>query len=146
MVYDDVPYMVKRHFENMKYNRSVKLKLHSKFKIGDQVRIFVGKDNVFTKERQSYSKEIYTIEKEEGNAFVIQGLVRRYMARDLQLIEDVVHEEEEPMPATALQPVKKKKKVKPPPKRELRDRSSIRKPCWYKFKELIKSPQNMSKK
>ena len=144
-VYDDVPYMVKRHFENMKYNRSVKLKLHSKFKIGDQVRIFVGKDNVFTKERQSYSKEIYTIEKEEGNAFVIQGLVRRYMARDLQLIEaeprpeavEVV-QQEEPVPV-------KKKKVKPPPKRELRDRSSIRKPCWYKFKELVK-PNHMSKK
>ena len=31
-VYEDVSYMVKRHFENMKYNRSVKLKLHSKFR------------------------------------------------------------------------------------------------------------------
>ena len=162
-VYNDVPYMVKRHFENDKYNRSVKLKLHSKFKIGDKVRIFVGKDNVFTKERQSYSKEIYTIEKEEGNVFVIQGLSRRYMARDLQKIEaEAVAELLLAEATSGLQPVKmlelheevaasvkplKKKKVKPPPKRELRDRSSIRKPCWYKYKELVKEKSNhMSKK
>ena len=77
--------------KNQKYNDDIqsKLDLH----VGDRVRAVVGK-NVFDKEKAPFSKEIYTIEREDGRRLIIkdeQGydVKRRYRPSELLKIGEV---------------------------------------------------------
>jgi len=83
--YTDETYLLKKYVKNQKYNDDIqsKLDLH----VGDRVRAVVGK-NVFDKEKAPFSKEIYTIEMEDGRRLIIKdeqgtAVKRRYRPSEL---------------------------------------------------------------
>ena len=85
--YEDRNFLMDMYLENRKYNNEIRREQHSKFKIGDQVRVFIGKENHFTKERQTWSSDILTIVGEEGNSYILKETKIRYMGRELLRVD-----------------------------------------------------------
>ena len=83
--YDDEVYLLKKYLKNQQYNDDIQRKLD--FAVGDIVRAMVGK-NLFDKEKAPFSKELYTIEQEDGRRYIIMDekgktLKRRYRPSEL---------------------------------------------------------------
>ena len=89
--YDDEKYLLLKYLKNQRYNDSIQSGLH--LHVGDKVRAVVGK-NVFDKEKAPFSKEIYTIDREDGRRFIIvdekgTAMKRRYRPSELLKIGEV---------------------------------------------------------
>jgi len=88
--YADKEYVMASFMRDRQYNFELKQKLNSKFAVGDRVRLALPKSR-FSKEGESYSRNIYRIVGSKGNGYIVQsdnGLneERAYLARELQKV------------------------------------------------------------
>ncbi|PNW79503.1 hypothetical protein CHLRE_08g358150v5 [Chlamydomonas reinhardtii] len=69
--------------------RAKNARVVSGFKPGDRVRLLEGK-GLFDKEKATYSQQIYTVTRQEGYRFAVEGKRRLYRPSEMQLVRGEV--------------------------------------------------------
>ncbi|PNW71958.1 hypothetical protein CHLRE_16g688202v5 [Chlamydomonas reinhardtii] len=72
-----------------KGQRAKNARVVSGFKPGDRVRLLEGKA-LFDKEKATYSQQIYTVTRQEGYRFAVEGKRRLYRPSEMQLVRGEV--------------------------------------------------------
>ena len=82
-------FLLKLHSEYMRHNAALKKKLMSRFTTGDKVRVLNPRYNIFAKEGERYSREIWTVVGPDFNGWKVRkgDEEKKVMGRDICKVE-----------------------------------------------------------